>query len=1073
MSEREALEKAIAALEAQRSTLGDAVVETAIAALRRQLAALPSRPSEERRQVTILFADLVGFTSLAERMDPEEVHEVLEAYFGLWKAAIGRHEGMVEKFIGDAVVAVFGLYRAHEDVPLEAVSAALEARRELEELNRQLEGRRGLRLAMRVGIHSGPVLVRYEGPPGEAAFTVTGDAVNLAARLEQSAPPGGILISHAVFQQVRGYFETAPQGPLQVRGKARPVRVYLVQGRRPAAFWPAGRGLEGLETPMVGREREFAALREAFGAVRTDAQPRIIILVGEAGVGKTRLLREFERWLLRNFTCTVFRARAASETEFIPYGLLRDLFSRQWDILESDDAARVREKFLRGMQGFLPEEQALRVGHLLGFDFSADPAVRSFLGHPSFQSLAQADLVRYVRSLAARSPVVLFLEDLHWADNSSLELLSRLREGPGSILVLASARPDLLARRPDPEGEVWALPPLSPDSCRTLAGKILRRVEALPAAVPARLAEWSGGNPYFLEELVGMLIEEGVVVPGKGRWRIRSQDWGALRVPPTLTALLQARLDALPAEEKVLLQRASVVGRDFWDEALRLLGDGEGGEVEALLERLVARGMVLKKERSALEGTREYAFRHVLLREVCYETVLLRERREYHRRVAGWLEERAGGRQREYAGRIGEHYARAGEGERAVFWFQQAGEAALQTSAFAEAVSAFERALALLPAPGEAGDRERRAALSVRLGVVYERWGKYGEAEEWLRRGLALARELGLGVEAEALCGLGLVAFWRSNYEEACSLSAEALALSRRSDDRRTMATALQCLGAIAYHQADFPLARQHLEAALALEEGGGNPWGMATCLNNLGLVHLSQGNDTLACRCYERALTLLKEIGDRRGIANCLNNLGNLALHQRNYSLAQRYYKDALNIAEEIADRQGIALSLSNLGWAALQMGEYARVVSLTEEALAIFREVGDRMGVIICLSNLGHATVRLGQEKEAKRYYLEALAEARDIQASANVLEAVAGLAGLLAGEGRCRRAAELVGLALSHPASYRDVARVAEPVLALLRECLSAEALEAALEKGRLLDLEETVRELLSGPAPGSRD
>ena len=1068
MSEQERLERAIAALEAQRATLGDAVVDTAIAALRREMLAPKPLPREERKRVTVLFADLVGFTAMAEKMDPEEVHEVLEAYFGRWKAAIARHEGMVEKFIGDAVAAVFGLPLARENASQQAICAALEVREELEELNRTLERERGLRLAMRVGIHTGPVLVRYESQGKEETFSVIGDTVNLAARLEQAAPAGGILISHETFRQVRGLFEVTPQKPFPVKGKAKPVRAYLVHGPCRTAFWPAGRGLEGLETPMVGREQEFSALQEAFRAVVSGPEARFLVVVGEAGVGKTRLLREFERWLHSlSSPAHICRARAFPETSAIPYALLHTLFSLHFDILESDDGATVQAKFLRGMEPFLPAERALLVGQLAGFDFSTVPSVQALLGSPSFLQQALADLGHFFRSLVASSPTVIFLEDLHWADNPSLDLFLRLsHELSGPLFILASARPELFERRPDlasMEGTL-RLQPLPPPSCRALAEEILRRVEDPPPYLPEFLADQSGGNPFFLEELILMLIEKGIVVPGDERWEVRPECLEGWAVPSSLVALLQARLDALPPAEKALLQKASVVGRNFWDGLLLFLGEKEGN-VAALLESLVRREMVIPQVRSAFAGTREYAFRHALLREVCYETVLLRRRRLYHRQVAEWLENRAGERQGEYAGLIGDHYERAGAKEQASLWLQRAGERALQTSAFAEAIATFERALALV-SPERSEETERRATLFIHLGNAWEHRGNYAEAERYLRAGLALAQEIGREkLEAEALNGLAQVAIRRGDYREAYHLAEKTLVLAEQVGERPIAAAALRRLGAVAYYQGDLRVSQHHMENALALEEEVGNLWGMAACLNTLGHIEFARGNYADAFSYYQRSLALFRAVGDRQSVVTCLNSLANVAVYQGDYLTSIHYYEDALAVSKELDARQDIAGALLGLGWANLRLGEYLQAIRFSEESLALFREIGERGAASICLNNLGHAAAGMGQEEKAKRYYLEAMAEAQKIGAQPILLEALAGLAGLVARAGRHRRAAELLGLVLYHPASYTDVAKAAEPALKFLRTCMPAEALETALEEGKFLDLEDVVRELLA--------
>ena len=282
MSEREDIEQTIAAIEARRAALGDALTDAAIAPLRRHLAAL----DEGRKQVTVLFADMAGFTATAETMDPEDVRDIIRAYFGRLSAAITRQGGWIEKFIGDAVMAIFGIPAAQESDPERAVRAALDMQAALADLNEQLQRERGIRLAMRVGVNTGPVVVSHLGGRQGEDFAVVGDTVNLASRLEHAAPIGGILISHATYRHVRGVFDVLPQPPLSVKGKAEPIQVYVVRGVRPRGFQTLGRDVQGVETPLIGRDSDLAVLQAALNAVREQGRARLVTIAGDAGHGQ-------------------------------------------------------------------------------------------------------------------------------------------------------------------------------------------------------------------------------------------------------------------------------------------------------------------------------------------------------------------------------------------------------------------------------------------------------------------------------------------------------------------------------------------------------------------------------------------------------------------------------------------------------------------------------------------------------------------------------------------------------------------------------------------------------------------
>ena len=744
------IENAIAALEAKRGTLGEAVVNPAIAALRARLDALePPAAPKQRKQATILFAGVSGFSDMAETMDTEEVSDVMNALWRRLDAIIVEHGGVIDKHIGDMVMALWGAEEIREDDPEQAILAALAMQAELAAFGAE----RQMELSIRVGINTGVVLLGTVGTTGEVS--AIGDAVNLASRLKGLAPSGEVLISHDTYRHVRGIFEVQPQEPLLVKGKTTPVQTYLVQQARPRAFRMSTRGVAGIETRMVGRDAELLMLQNMFHDAMEDAEVRVVTVVGDAGVGKSRLLYEFDKWIeLLPDKIRYFKGRATPETEAMPYGLFRRMFALRFDILESDSASEVRTKFRAGMTTVLDTDQTDLVGQLLGLDFSTSAVVQARSGSEAFGELAAAHLTQYLQTVASE-PTVIFFEDIHWADNSSLDLLDYLVATVSNtrLLVVCLARPQLFERRPNwGEGqEIHTridLKPLSRRASRALVQEILQKAQGIPIELRDLIVEGAEGNPYYVEELIKMLIEDGVIVRGElseDHWQVVMERLAEVDVPPTLTGVLQARLDSLPPEEKMLLQRAAVVGRLFWDTAVAELkakeGSGlENAEITPLLEAVRNRELIFRRERSAFAGAEEYIFKHALLRDVTYETVLLNLRRVYHGQVARWLEGAAGKRISEYLGLIAGHYELAGEGEKAAEYLLRAGDQARLAYATQEASGYYRRALPLLEAQGES---DQAARTLMKLGLTYDLAFDFHKSRQAYEQGFALWQQAG------------------------------------------------------------------------------------------------------------------------------------------------------------------------------------------------------------------------------------------------------------------------------------------------------------------------------------------
>ncbi|MBV9831799.1 MAG: AAA family ATPase, partial [Marmoricola sp.] len=699
------IEKAIAALEGQRVSLGDAVVDTALAPLRQRRAELEAPASEQRRLVTVVFADLVDFTGLSRRLDAEDTREVVGAYFARWQQAIDQHGGIVEKFIGDAVMAVFGLRRSFEDDAARAVRAALQIVGGLEDLNAELEPRYGVRLHLRVGIDTGEVVVSTLGERAGHEFVAVGPTVNRAARLQTAAPVDGVLVSADTRRQIRGSFGMDELRGLELKGIDEPVDAYVVRNERHPSFRVERTGgVEGVETTTVGRDLQLRFLQDRMADVTEESRWRVVTVMGDAGVGKSRLLFDFDAWLAeRPEAVWWFRGRASPSTRTSASALLRDLMAARLGIQIDDSRDEVRQRFVQGFADALGsdgrpdgERDGILVGAWLGFD--TDDGTHDLPSDPqALRDQGTVALGRYFQRLAEQAPVVVLLEDLHWADDETLRWLDAVDPllEDSRVLVVGTARPTLLETRPR-WGEGLAhhvrldLPVLSRRESRELLGQILHRVASLPDSLVAMVIDTAEGNPFYLEELVTWLVDAGVVVKAEPDWFVVDELVRSVAVPSTLKGVLQSRLDALSARERGLLQRAAVVGRVFWDAAVARLddvptagndrndrNDSADDPLGATLDTLRQRQIVLQREVSRFASAREFLFKHALLRDVAYDGILRAQRERYHLGAALWLVETCTSVDRgdEYAAVIAEHFERARDPEAAT-WYLRAGRRA-------------------------------------------------------------------------------------------------------------------------------------------------------------------------------------------------------------------------------------------------------------------------------------------------------------------------------------------------------------------------------------------------------------
>ena len=620
----------------------------------------------ERRVVTLLFSDVTGSTALGERLDPERLRDVLDSYFSAMKQEIAAEGGTIEKYIGDAVVAAFGVPAAHEDDPSRAIRAALRMQRRMPSVNKELAAH-GVTLEIRIGVNTGEVLATVDPAPGEPMFT--GDAVNVAARFEQNAEPGQIVTSERTARAARG-FRYRELGAVRLKGKSSSTRAFVVEEE---SLGPE-RGVPGLRAPMVGRTSELALLVSAYQNSATEARPHLVTIYGDAGVGKSRLTNEFLAWTASQTPePSIVRGRCLPYGDGVTYWPLAEILKSHAGVMDTDTPdvtlAKIKElgaSLLTSDVTADPTRAAIALAYTVGVE---DPSLPFADFEPRQVRVEMRAAWRsFFSAFALTAPVVAIIEDIHWADAALLDLLEELADGVrGGVLFICPSRPDLISRRPGWGGgkrtfSSVALDPLTEDEADVLVTHLLA-VEELPEAVHSRILGRAEGNPFFLEEIIRQLIDLGFIVRSGERWRA-AEGIVDVDIPDTVQGVLAARIDLLAPDEKRTLQSAAVVGRIFWPGPVVELLGGADSELYDVLGRLETRELVLERLGSAIAGELEYIFKHVLTRDVAYDSLPRRDRSRAHAAVAAWIERTSGERRGEFAELLAYHWVAAFKGER-------------------------------------------------------------------------------------------------------------------------------------------------------------------------------------------------------------------------------------------------------------------------------------------------------------------------------------------------------------------------------------------------------------------------
>jgi class 3 adenylate cyclase/predicted ATPase len=914
---------------------------------------------EERRKATVLFADLSGYTAVAERLDPEAVKSFVDRALRRLGQEVVRYGGTVDKYIGDNVMAVFGAPVAHEDDPERAVRAGLAMQAAMEEINKDIEAATGSIFSLRVGINSGEVLAGQVGD----GYTVIGDVVNVASRLQSAGRPGRVTVGQTTHRLTRGPIEYEELEPLTLKGKSEPVPAW--EAVRLLVSGTAARGTR-TAAPLIGRGDESSLLASLFDRVVREGRPHLVTVIGQAGVGKTRLLREFATQLAEREQQAAFRVgHCPAYGAGLAYWALGEIVRGQFEIVDTDDSQLAWAKLLHGIEGIgdkldtdEPAERiAATIARPLGIEPPADPAGTTGVHDTDDPQQMRDRLFSAVRSLveaaSRRWPVVIAIEDIHWADEGMLDLIDYMaRWIRGPVLIVCLARDELLERRPGWGGgrrnyTTIALEPLTPDETRELVSALLPNGNGSATnghsdLVP-QVAERSAGNPLFAEEMINRIREEG------------SQDVQTL--PESVHAVLAARLDSLSAPERRVLQHASVVGQTFWDGSLTGLEDEEGIDLSDALTGLEEKDLVVSSPGSRLAGEHEFVFKHVLIRDVAYSTLPKAVRARKHAQVAAFIEERAADRSEGVVAMVADHWGRAAAlgadadvrgaelqqiNDKALKALESAGDAAAALYSNQEALGHYETALSVGRDSSDS-DPAVRARIAEKLGDVALRMGRVDQATEVWEECLDYhRRQEDLARVGDLHRKIGAALWHKGDREGSIEHYQKGIDLLKDGPACLELVRLYEEAASLYMHTGDNMLAIYASEKALRLAERLGEAAAASRAHGIFGRVFGRIGDSERARQNLERSVELARESDPGEAVRALLTLGYHLEVSEADYEGAGKAYREALELAEQTGDLPSKVELHAALAQLAAHGGDWEVVASEAEASGSLAEREG-----------------------------------------------------------------------------------------------------------------------------------
>jgi predicted ATPase/class 3 adenylate cyclase len=978
----------------------------------------------QRRNVTVLFVDITGYTALSQRLDPEEVYDIIQQYSRLLASDVYKYEGMVDKFTGDGLMALFGAPIAYENNAERAIRAALDMQTEVVQMAQPVRERVDVELRVRIGLNAGIVIVGSVGSNMLMNYTAIGDTVNLASRLEQAATPGTILVSESVYRLTKALVDYRPTPPLNLKGIAHPVVGYQVIGLK--AKPETVRGLEGLRAPMIGRDAELAQLQQAYTALTEHKEGRFVIVTGEAGLGKSRLTAEFKA-LTHPAAVSSLEGQSLTYRRSVAYWMFLDVLRGYLGVTVETPEPEVREQLhqkINALLGPAAAEVLPYLEHLLSLPLS-DPAAAERIRYFDPGQLRQ-QLFLAVRDVlvaeARRQPLMVILDDLHWADETSLDLLlfllDSIRDAP--LLLYAISRPfqegtmakvlERAQQRLADRLTTIHLESLSPEQSQQLLFKLLA-IPDLPESLRDQILQRAAGIPFYLEEVLRMLIDAQALRREDGQWRwAPGVNLATLGVPDTIQGLILARFDRLPEAERQVLQVAAVIGRNFsWPLLKTVLQPLGEKNLQAALTQLVERDYIAPDPDTPGLA---YFFKHMLVSDSIYSTMLKRDRSELHGQVGEAIEAEYA---RQLEGQIellARHYSWSPRLDRALHYLILAGEKAARSyaneqarqhyeqaltllshvehrpdqalqvyiglgdvmtliGAYPEARMHYESALGTISAGGGQAHFQEQSALQRKVGITFERQGNYDAGLMCLaaaQTAIANAPQPMPVEQARILNEAGWIHFQRGELAEAEKLLMQGLRLVEGTPNYDIMAALYNRLGGVYFQKGELEQAAYFVHKSLTQREAMGDVIGVARLQNNLGLLRWRQGDYDSALSSFQQALKLLAQIGDIEALAFTYTNLGLLRTDRGELEQARDELRNSLEAALRIGHPLEIARARVHFARVHLYLGDTAQALSDLEDGLRIFRELHSQENLIEVCYLLGECWAEMGDLNQAE---------------------------------------------------------------------------------------------------------
>jgi class 3 adenylate cyclase/tetratricopeptide (TPR) repeat protein len=909
----------------------------------------------ERKQVTVLFVDVSGFTSISERLDPEDVHRLMTRAFELMLAEVHQYEGTVNQFLGDGIMALFGAPIAHEDHAQRAVHATLGIRKALDEYHDDLQRKRGITFQVRQGLNTGLVVVGSIGTDLRMDYTAVGDTTNIAARMQQAAERRRILISEATHRLIEGYFYTRPLGELVLKGKAEPMRAWEVISARTARTRLDVEAERGL-TPYVGRERELRLLFECFEKVKV-GEGQVVFVVGDPGIGKSRLLYEFRRRL--GDEATWLEGRSISFGQSMAFHPAIHMLKRNFRIEEEDTEGTIAKKIERAVL-FLGEDLRPIVPYLR-YLMSVDPGDPAVLTMDPQQR--RGEIFDALRRLLVRAsevrPQVFVHEDVHWMDKATEEsLLFSADSIPTSrILQILTYRPGYT----HPFGERSyhhriALTTLSAEDSVQMAHAVLG-TESLPEDLKSLIARKAEGNPFFVEEVVKSLQELGALRKSGERYALAKR-LDEIIIPDTIQDVIMARIDRLEDAPKKTLQLASVIGREFTRRLLDRIADIHG-RTEEFLRELKAIELIYEK---ALFPELAYMFKHALTHEVAYNSLLVQRRKELHLVIALAVEQLYAERLSEHYEMLAYHFTKAENWSKALDYLLKAAEKAVKSFANREAIALYGQAEEAAAHLGDEVDIGTRLAIHRAKSELYFATSDFARAIADGERVLALARQVGdRTTEGAALAGMGWAAAWAHDFDRAVVLSRQAIEVAEPIDAKSVLAGATFTIGFVHSVIGRLDEASAELDQVLTLSRSAGEPLYESFAILYKGFFSNWHGEYAEALPAISESLRLSREHNLLVPLMFGLFCRAVTLTGKGDYDEALATFDEGLALTEKAGDEVWHQRLLNGSGWLHIELGDLDPALDFNRRCAEGARKRGDP-------ETAGNAEINLGDTFMAK---------------------------------------------------------------------------------------------------------